>query len=95
LNHPQIALRFVLSHMIAGSNLWIMKPDPLKAAKPEIGASIAANPAILAFEERHRELLTLCGFEEDRTELVRPSGNDYSLAQLFARLLKLPEDDIL
>jgi ParB family transcriptional regulator, chromosome partitioning protein len=95
LDHPQIALRLVLAHMIVGSNLWMVKPDPLKAAKPEIGASVATNPATLAFEERRRELLTLCGFEEDRTELVRPYGDDYSLAHLFARFLKLPEDDIL
>jgi ParB family transcriptional regulator, chromosome partitioning protein len=95
LNHPQIALRLVLAHMIVGSNLWMVKPEPMKAAKPEIGASVAANPATLAFEERRRELLTLCGFEENRTELIRPNGDDYSLAHLFARLLKLPEDDVL
>ena len=95
LDHPQIALRLVLAHMIVGSNLWMVKPEPMKAVKPEIGASVAINPATLAFEERRRELLTLCGFEEDRSELVRPNGDDYSLAHLFARLLKLPEDDVL
>ena len=95
LNHPQIALRLVLAHMIVGSNLWMVKPEPMKTAKPEIGASVAANPTTVAFEERRRELLTLCGFEEDRSQLVRPNGDDYSLAHLFARLLKLPEDDIL
>jgi ParB family transcriptional regulator, chromosome partitioning protein len=95
LNYPQIALRLVLAHMIVGSNLWVVKPEPMKAAKPEIGASVAANPATKAFEERRKELLTLCGFEEDRSELVRPNGDDYSLAHLFARLLKLPEDDVL
>jgi ParB family transcriptional regulator, chromosome partitioning protein len=81
--------------MIVGSNLWMVKPEPMKAAKPEIGASVAANPATVAFEERRRELLILCGFAEDRTELVRPNGDDYSLAHLFARLLKLPEGDVL
>jgi ParB family transcriptional regulator, chromosome partitioning protein len=95
LNHPQIALRLVLAHMIVGSSLWMVKPEPMKAAKPEIGASVAVNPATLAFEERRRELLNLCGFEEDRTELVRPNGDDYSLAHLFACLLKLPEVDVL
>jgi ParB family transcriptional regulator, chromosome partitioning protein len=95
LNHPQIALRLVLAHMIVGSNLWMVKPEPMKAAKPEIGASVAANLATTAFEERRRELLTLCGFEEDRSELVKPNGDDYSLAHLFTRLLKLPEDDVL
>src|SRR5665213_2464601 len=95
LNHPQIALRLVLAHMIVGSNLWMVKPDPLKVAKPEIGASVAANPATAAFQERRKELLSLCGFEEGRGELVRPNADDYSLAHLFACLLKLPEDDVM
>jgi ParB family transcriptional regulator, chromosome partitioning protein len=95
LNHPQIALRLVLAHVIVGSNLWMVKPEPMKAAKPDIGASVAANPATAAFEEWRRKLLTLCGFEEDRTELVRPNGDDYGLASLFAHFLKLPEVDVL
>ena len=95
LNHPQIALRLVLAHMIVGSNLWMVKPEPMKAVKPEIGASVAANPATAAFEERRKELMVLCEFEEGRSELVRPNGDDYSLAHLFARLLKLPDDDVM
>jgi ParB family transcriptional regulator, chromosome partitioning protein len=95
LNHPQIAVRLVLAHMIVGSPLWTVKPEPQKPAKPEIGASVAANPATGFFDERRRELLNLCGFEEDRQELVRPNGDDYSLASLFARLLKLSDDDVL
>jgi ParB family transcriptional regulator, chromosome partitioning protein len=95
LNHPQIALRLVLAHMIVGSILWMVKPELMKVAKPEIGASVAANLATTAFEERRKELLVLCGFEQDRSELVRPKGDDYSLASLFARLLKLPEDVVM
>ena len=71
LNHPHIALRLVLAHIIVGSNLWVVKPEPMKLEKPEIGASVAANPATKAFHERRKELLALCGFEEDRSELVR------------------------
>jgi ParB family transcriptional regulator, chromosome partitioning protein len=75
--------------------LWSVKPEPMKPAKSEIGASVAANPATIAFDERRKELLSFCGFEEDRSELVRPNGDDYSLAHLFASLLRLPEDDVL
>lgn len=95
LNHPQIALRLALAHMIVGSSLWMVKPEPMKAAKPEIGASLAANPATTYFEERRDELLTLLGFEEDRGSLVRPNGDDYSLASISAQLLKLSDDDVL
>ena len=95
LNHPQVALRLTLAHMIVGSSLWMVKPEAMKPAKPEIGLSVAANPASAYFEERRKELLTLLGFEEDRGSLVRPNGDDYSLASIFAQLLKLTEDDVL
>lgn len=95
LNHPQVALRLTLAHMIVGSVLWTVKPEPMRPAKPDIGASLAANPATTYFEERRTELLTLLGFEEDRGSLVRPNGDDFSLASLFAQLLRLSDDDVL
>jgi len=95
LNHPQIALRLTLAHMIVGSSLWMVKPEPMKPAKPEIGVSLAANPAVGYFEERRRELLTLLGFEEDRRALIWPNGDDYGVASLFAQLFKLPDEDVL
>jgi ParB family chromosome partitioning protein len=95
LNHPQVALRLTLAHMIVGSVLWNVKPEPMKPAKPEIGASLAANPATTYFDERQAELLRLLGFDEDRGALVRRNGDDYSLASVFAQLLKLLEDDVL
>lgn len=95
LNHPKIALRLTLAHMIVGSSLWMVKPEPMKLAKPEIGASVAANPATGYFEERRKELLSLLGFDEDRGSLVRPNGDDYGVASLFAQLLKLPDEDVL
>jgi ParB family transcriptional regulator, chromosome partitioning protein len=67
----------------------------MKPAKPEISASLVANPATSYFEERRAELLKLLGFDEDRGNLVRPNGDDYSLASTFAQLMKLPEDDVL
>jgi ParB family transcriptional regulator, chromosome partitioning protein len=95
LNHPQVALRLTLAHMIVGSSLWTVKPEPMKVAKPEIRASVAANPATKYFDERRTELLGLLGFEEDRGALVRPNCDDFRLASIFAQLLKLPEDDVL
>jgi ParB family transcriptional regulator, chromosome partitioning protein len=95
LNHPQIALRLSLAHLIVGSSLWNVKPEPMKPAKPEIGASLATNPATGYFEERRRELNALLKFEEDRGSLVRLNGDDYSLVSVFAQLLKLAEVDVL
>ncbi len=95
LNHPQIALRLALAHIIAGSHLWRVMPEPQRAAKPEIGASVAANPATLAFNERRKELISLAGLDESRGELVRPNGDDCTVTRLFACFLKLGDDDVL
>ena len=65
LNHPHVALRLTLAHLTVGSCLWNVKPEPMKPAKPEIGASIAANSATTHFEKRRKELLTLLGIDED------------------------------
>ena len=95
LNQPQVALRLTLAHMIVGSSLWNVKPEPMKPAKPEIAVSLATNPTTAYFEERRKELLTLLGFDDGRGSLVRPNCDDYSLASIFAQLLKLSEEDVL
>ncbi len=95
LNHPQMALRLVLAHMIVGSNLWTIKLEPMKPVKPDIVASLAANPAQVQFGERRKELLSLLGFDQDRTELIRPNGDDFGLASVFVQLLKLSEEEVL
>jgi ParB family chromosome partitioning protein len=95
LDHPRIALRLALAHLIAGSILWQVKPDPQRALKPEIGASVAASPATAAFEDRRKELLILAGLDGERGELVRSNGDDYAVATLFAHFLKLSEDEML
>ena len=95
LNHPTVAMRLVLSHIIAGSNLWLVKPEPQRPAKPEIGASVAANPATVAFDERRKELIALAGLDETRSELVRPNGDSYAVSSLFVHFLKLSDDDVL
>jgi ParB family chromosome partitioning protein len=95
LDHPQIALRLALAHMIAGSSLWQVKPDPQRAAKPEIGASVAASPVTRAFEQRRRDILILAGIDGERSELVRPNCDDHGVVFWFARFLKLSNDDVL
>ena len=85
----------MLSHIIAGSNLWLVKPEPQRPAKPDIGVSVAANPATVAFDERRKELIALAGLDDTRSELVRPNSDGYAVSSLFAHFLKLSNDDVL
>ncbi|MFN0190563.1 MAG: ParB/RepB/Spo0J family partition protein [Aestuariivirga sp.] len=95
LNHPQLALRLAVAHMIAGSSLWQVKPDPQRADKPEIKASVVQSKAQQAFEERRRAIVDLVGLHSERAELVRSTGDDYQTVAIFARLLAMTDEDVL
>jgi ParB family chromosome partitioning protein len=95
LAKPQIALCLSVAHMIAGSALWNIKPEDQRAPKPEIGASVMASSAQAAFEAERSEILKLLDMDEDRCELVRHTGDTYWTATLFAKLLKLSQENVL
>lgn len=95
LNHPGVALRLTVAHMIAGSALWMIRSDPQKAPKPEIIASVRDSVSQSEFEEERAEVLKLLDLEEGRAELVRHNGDAYPAAMLFARLLKLEDADVM
>ncbi len=95
LNHPQLALRLAVAHMIAGSSLWQVRPDPQRADKPEIKASVMQSKAQRDFEEKRKPILYLLGLDTDRGELVRPNGGDYQAVVILSQLLKLADDEVL
>ena len=94
LNHPQLALRLTVAHIIAGSSLWSVKPDPQRADKPEIKASVVQSKVQQAFEEKRRTVIDLLGLPPERAELVRPNGDDYQTVAIFARLLNMAHEDV-
>jgi len=95
VEEPKIALRLVLAHMIAGSGLWQVKPEPQRADKEEIATSVQTGPAQGKFVEIRSDALKLLGFAEDRSDLVRHTGDNYATVAIFADLLKLGDDDVL
>ncbi len=95
LNHPQVALRLAVAHMIAGSRLWLVKTEPQKADKPEIETSVQQSKAQQAFSDKRKEVLDLLGFDPNRVELVRPNGDDDQTVAVFAQLLQLTDEDVL
>jgi len=61
LNNSGIAMRLVTAHMIAGSSLWSIKPEPGRADKPAIKASVDASAAKAAMETERKAILALLG----------------------------------
>ncbi|MCC7483083.1 MAG: ParB/RepB/Spo0J family partition protein [Hyphomicrobiales bacterium] len=95
LNHPHVALRLAVAHMIAGSRLWQVRPDPQRADKPEIEASVMQSKAQQAFAEKRQSVCDLLGLDPDRSEFVRSNGDDYQTIAVFAQMLKLTDDEVM
>jgi ParB family transcriptional regulator, chromosome partitioning protein len=95
LNHPQLALRLAVAHMIAGSSLWRVIPDPQRADKPEIRASIMQSKAQQSFNDKRKAVSELLGLDPDRGELVRANSDDYQTVAILAQLLKFTDDEVL
>ncbi|OHV64231.1 chromosome partitioning protein ParB [Mesorhizobium sp. LCM 4577] len=95
LDHPGVALRLMVAHAVVGSSLWQVRPEPQRAANETVAASIAACKAEAAFAEKQREVLTLLGSVDEDGPVTGGNGDDFALASVFARLLALPNDDVL
>ncbi|MBI5162427.1 MAG: ParB/RepB/Spo0J family partition protein [Magnetospirillum sp.] len=94
LDHPGVALRLLLAHAIAGSRLWQVHPEPQDAGSEAIAASLASSSAQAAFAARRAEMLAVLGMPEDRTTVVHANGDGFGAADVFARLLVLPEAEV-
>lgn len=94
-DHPGAALRLMVAHAIAGSTLWTVELEPQNSRNEEVAASVASSPAIAAFNAKRREVLALLGSPEDEPAIAGGNGDDYAAAEIFARLLVLPDEDVL
>ncbi|MDA5556036.1 ParB/RepB/Spo0J family partition protein [Shimia sp. MMG029] len=96
LDAPNMTLRLIAAHMIAGSSLWAVKADPQKAAKPEIAESLETNTAQQAFETERQAIKTLLDMD-DVALLDKPDGYypRPSLVEVFGKLAELADGEVL
>lgn len=95
IEEPKVALRLGVAHMIAGSGLWQVRPEPQRADKEEIAASVQTGQAQAKFDEGRINALRLLGLTEDRGDLVRHTRDSYATAAVFSALLKMNDDEVL
>ena len=95
LTKPGTALRLTVAHMIAGSGLWSVKPEPQRADKKETAASVRDAAVQSKFASERNSILKLIGLPQDRCDVVRNTGDGYASAAIFARLLKLTDRQVM
>lgn len=89
--HPQVALRLMIAHAIAGSPLWGVRREPQSTRDDAVRESVEVSPGEARFDERRRAVLALLHFDPEAPTVVRANGDPYGLVGLFLRLLDLPD----
>ncbi|UCI32117.1 ParB/RepB/Spo0J family partition protein [Mesorhizobium sp. B4-1-4] len=95
LDHAGVALRLMVAHAITGPGLWQVRPEPQRAANEAVAASLANSKAEAAFAAKRREVLALLKAPDEDATVAGGNGDDHATASVFARLLALPDDDVV
>lgn len=91
--HPAVALRLMVAHAVAGSPLWNVRVEPQSAKDDDVRESVEVSRAETVFDEKRRAVLALLSFDAEEPTVT--GGNPMSLAELFQRLLDLPDRAVM
>ena len=94
-NHSGVALRLMVAHVIAGSHLFRVQPEPQRSGSDGIAESIENAPAEASFDAKRRAVLALLDLDSEAATVVGRYGDSYATADLFARVLTLTDAQIL
>ncbi|QNM83338.1 ParB/RepB/Spo0J family partition protein [Sphingomonas sabuli] len=97
LGAPDAALRLMAAHVLAGSYLFAVRPEPQRSSSDAIAESIETSPAETRFDAERRELLALLDLDAESPTLIQ-TGAAYGstgTAELFVRLLALDDAAVM
>lgn len=95
LDHSSVALRLLVAHVIAGSHLFRVTPEPQIARGDGVRESVETSRGEAVFDEKRRAVLTLLDFSDEEPTVTGGNGDPYGLAGLFLRLLDLPDPALM
>lgn len=93
--HSGVALRLMVAHVIVGSPLWTLRPDPQSTRNDAVRESVETSPGETRFDEHRRAVLAVLGLSEEEPTVTGGNGDDHGLCQIFHRLLELPDGVVL
>ena len=98
LSRPKVALRLMVAHVIAGSHLWRVDPEPQQARNEATAESVETCRGETLFDAKRRTLLATLGFDPETPTLCggRVEGAEGDrLSAIFVRLLDLPDRAVM
>jgi ParB family chromosome partitioning protein len=66
----------------------------MRAAKEETAASVEQSRGALAFNAERAEIARLLGIDDDAPAIMGGNGDGWRLAETFARLMKLTDEEV-
>ncbi len=85
----------MVAHVIAGSHLFRVQPEPQRSGSDPIAESIENAPAEASFDAKRRAVLAVLDLDPEAATVTGRVGDGYATADLFARLLMLTDAQIL
>lgn len=94
-DHPGVALRLMIAHAVTGSPLWNLRTETQSCRNEAVAESVETSAAEARFDEKRRAVLALLDFAPDEPTVTGGNGMDEDTSAIFARLLALPDGDVL
>jgi len=98
LNRPEVALRLMVAHAIAGSHLWRVEAEPQEARSDAIAESVETCRGETVFDAKRRAVLAALGFDPE-TPTVRgghvEGADGDQLTAIFMALLGLSDAKVM
>lgn len=94
LDHPMVALRLMVAHVIAQSPYWKVEADPRSARNEAVAKSADEAPAEYVFGERRKGALAVLGLDPEDRQITKGYPYDRDGAAIFSRLLALNDAEV-
>ncbi|MDH4744226.1 ParB N-terminal domain-containing protein [Sphingomonas sp. CBMAI 2297] len=94
LSRPKVALRLMVAHVIAGSHLWRVDPEPQQARNDATAESVETCRGETQFDAKRRTVLAALGFDPETPTVCKgrvEGGEGDRLTAIFYALLDLPD----
>ena len=95
LDQPGVALRLMVAHVLRGSALFRVTPEPQRSGDDHIAESVENAPAEAVFDAARRRVLALLDLDPEAATLIHGYGDAYGTAELFMALLGLDDAALL
>jgi len=94
LTRPKVALRLMVAHVIAGSHLWRVDPEPQQARNDATAESVETCRGETLFDAKRRTVLAALGFDPETPTVCKgrvEGAEGDRLTAIFHALLDLPD----